>query len=446
MALDDVVKKYVITSAQCNARVNKQFLKSLDTYCSMNSAELLILPMQGKNIHEDQLDAMLQMYSIIDGDLKLNDKIKIKDYKVKPQAIRPLTGLEPLVKGDKSSILAGTKINWRAVANSNTRMAKLLMTTGAVTHPNYNTDHRIGKFAKTDHEYGAIIVEVTSNKSYHVRYVEALKNGKFQDMETIYNGEETEQRRVNSIVVGDVHTGVTDKKALAGTLDMIVDLQPKNIFIHDLFNGSSISHHDIGDIVERNYNYKKNKLSLETEIKKNVDMLKTFLKASPDDSKIYVVASNHNEVINRYLKEGRFIDEPQNVELGCELLNHYLQGKNPLEEAIKKYWDMSDRIVFLKRGEDLRIRGYYMSEHGDKGPNGSRGNPRAYDKTLEKSITGHTHSSYKYRHTVKAGTISELEQRYNRGGTSSWIHSNVILYDNGKTSIVNIIDGKYRSD
>ena len=35
-------KTYAITSAQANARVNKQFLSSLETYCTENDAELLI--------------------------------------------------------------------------------------------------------------------------------------------------------------------------------------------------------------------------------------------------------------------------------------------------------------------------------------------------------------------------------------------------------------------
>ena len=158
-------KTYIITSAQACSKVNNDFLISLQTYCKYKNAELLILPMQGKHITEETLHPTLDDYQIIDSDYKLNDKIWIKDYKVKPQAIRPLTGLEALVKGDKSTIIAGTKINLRAVPNSNTRMAKILMTTGAITEPNYNLNHRVGRIAKADHEYGAIIVEIVNNKT-----------------------------------------------------------------------------------------------------------------------------------------------------------------------------------------------------------------------------------------------------------------------------------------
>ena len=73
-------KRYVITSAQANARVNKEFLRSLETYCTENDAELMILPMQGKHITEENLHPDLMEYNVIAArDYKLNKKIKIKD-------------------------------------------------------------------------------------------------------------------------------------------------------------------------------------------------------------------------------------------------------------------------------------------------------------------------------------------------------------------------------
>jgi hypothetical protein len=447
MSLDKKIETYVITSAQACAPVNKNFLHSLETYCNFNNAQLLILPMQGKNIHEEDLSKSLYDKEIIFGDYNLNNKIKIKDYKVKPQAIRPLTGLEPLVKGDRSAIIAGTKINLRAVPNSNTRMAKLLMTTGALTHPRYNKKHRTGKIAEMDHEYGAVVVEIVNGKKYHVRYIEAAKNGKFYDLGTHYNGDKvTIDQRINSLILGDLHTTETDEKALNATLEMLHDLNPENIFLHDMFNGSSISHHHLNDLVELHHYYGENKLSLENELKTNAEMLQLLLTNIPKDGQIYIVASNHNEALDRYLREGRFINEPQNVELGCDLLKAYFKGNIPLQEGLSYFMNIPDNVHFLKRGDDLRIFGYYLAEHGDRGANGARGNPNVYSKTLEKSITGHSHSCFKHRHTVKVGTLSKLQLRYNKGGTSNWTQTNGILHPNGKTQLVHLIDGKYHLD
>ena len=445
MKLEDKIKRFVITSAQACAPVNKEFLLSLETYCKHNKAQLLILPMQGKHVNEEQLSKVLQGKEIVFGDLKLNNKLKIKDYKVKPQAIRPLTGLEPLVKGDTSAIISGTKINLRAVPNSNTRMAKLLMTTGAVTHPNYNTRFRQGKIANTDHEYGAIVVEVFNKKKYHMRYIHALKNGSFYDFDTEFRGEDIVKRdRINSLVPGDIHTLETDPKALAATMRMLKNMRPNIVFLHDLFIGSSISHHNINDLIELQYNYKQNGLSLEYELKANAEMLTNFLNKAPGDCTIYVVASNHNEALTRYLREGRFINEPQNAEIGCDLLKAAFQGNNPLKEGIGYFMDIPDNVVFLERGQDIRLLGVYLNEHGDKGANGTRGSPNVYSKTLENSITGHSHSPFKHRNTVKVGTISHLQQRYNKGGTSNWTQTNGIVHNNGHTQLIHIIDGFYR--
>jgi len=439
-------KTYVNTSAQACARVNKQVLQSILTYLKHNDAEMKILPMQGKHINEDKMAKVLHQYDLVYGDLNLNNKIKIKDYKVKPQAIIPLTGLEPLIKGDRSAIIAGTKINLRAVANSNTRMAKLLMTTGALTHPRYEQRHRIGKIAQMDHEYGMVVVEVINNKTYHARYVEIQKNGKFYDLGTLYDGNTViENQRVNSLVI-EPHVTCIDHKSLEATLKMMKDLKPNNLFIHDMFNGSSISHHNMNDIVELHHYFGENKLSLENELKENAEFLKLMLNKMPSDGKIYIVASNHNEFIDRYLGSGRFINEPQNLEIACDLLKSAFRGVPPLKEGLSYFMDIPDNVIFLNRGEDLRILGYYMNNHGDKGPNGARGSPRGYDKNLEKSISGHGHTCYKYRHTIKIGTIAQLHQRYNMGGQSNWSSTNGILHPNGKTQLINLVNGFYKGE
>lgn len=442
---NNITKRYIITSAQANAAVNNEFYTSLTTYAKHLNAELLILPMQGKHVNEERLSKKLMQHELIYGNFKLNDKIKIRDFKVKPQAIRPLTGLESLVKGDKSAIIAGTKQNLRAVPNSNTRMAKLLMTTGAITLPNYNLKHRVGNIALQDHEYGAVIVEILDHKYYHVRQIRSLKNGKFYDLGTFVNGEDiVEGVRARSLICGDLHLGMEDKPAVAETIEMIKLYKPKEVFAHDLFNAGSISHHNINDLVALHRNYARNHLSLEEELQYDTQIIKQLLNTIPDDGKIYVVASNHNEALSRWLKEGRFIHEPQNAELGCELLKAMFNGLNPLEIALSYFMDIPENLIFLERGEDTRILGYELAEHGDRGPNGARGTPNNHSRTLEKSITGHSHSPFKFRNTYKVGTLCSLDQEYNQGGTSSWLLGNGLLHSNGIPQLIHIINGHHR--
>jgi len=82
MSLEDKIQRFAIISAQACATVNKQVLTSILTYIKHKNAELKILPMQGKHINEDRMAKILHQYELIYGDLNLNSKIKIKDYKV----------------------------------------------------------------------------------------------------------------------------------------------------------------------------------------------------------------------------------------------------------------------------------------------------------------------------------------------------------------------------
>ena len=101
--INTMVDKYVITTAQYNAGVNKQLLKTIDKYCNIVGAELLILPTIGKSIREEPLLAEeLQTRNILTRDYNINNNLRIKDFGVRPQQINPLTGLGRFAQGDKS--------------------------------------------------------------------------------------------------------------------------------------------------------------------------------------------------------------------------------------------------------------------------------------------------------------------------------------------------------
>ncbi len=161
---------------------------------------------------------------------------------------------------------------------------------------------------------------------------------------------------------------------------------------------------------------------------------------------MYIVASNHNEALDRYLREGRFVHDPQNLELSLELLQDVLHDKNPLEEGIRKFMDLPDNVIFLERNDDARISGYYFGFHGDKGANGARGSVNTFSNSLEKCVTAHTHTPHKYRKAISVGTLCKLNQPYNKGGASSWLHTNALLFGIGTTQLVNIIKGWYSAD
>ena len=149
MSLDEMVKRYVVTTAQKGATINKGFYDNLKNYCQVNKAELLILPTSGKSILDEEvgLHPDLQQHSIITTEYKLNNSIRISNYALKPQQILPLTGLKRFAQGDKSFIFASTKQQLQYVANSYDLIPKAIMTTGSITNPRYNENNRIGRIA-----------------------------------------------------------------------------------------------------------------------------------------------------------------------------------------------------------------------------------------------------------------------------------------------------------
>jgi len=448
MTLDKIInkemkrmKKYIITSAQYCAPANHQFLNSLETYARENNAEILVLPMLGKHRDDNQLHRRFMDYRTVD-ELKLNDNIRISGYQLRPQQIDPSTGIARFAQRDTSTIFASPKQRMKYVPNNSTNEPKVIMGTGASTHPYYR-DNRLGRIASKDHVYGALMVELDGNKRYHFRQLTALKNGKFCDLGVLYDNNRAVVERPEAMVLGDWHVGDTDEQVRLETFDMIRRYKPKRVFIHDFFNGYSINHHNLGQIVTQANQYQEHGLNLGSELALCGDEMFALYDALPSDSELVFVRSNHDEFLSRYLQSGRFINEPQNILIASKLLTAYLEGKDPLRAGIGITHEIPRNVTFLERDERYLVRGWQLGEHGDVGANGARGSIRSTENALGKSISGHKHTPEIQRNTYVVGTSTRLKLDYNRG-YSSWFNTHAFLYSNGKSQLINIVDGKHR--
>jgi len=432
--------KFVITSAQGESSVNNRFYESLMTYCKHNEAELIVLPMQGARCEQEDLHLKLLPY-VHAGSRKFSPKIGISDFRVKPQQIIPLTGLPRFAQKEGSTIFASTKQQLKAIPNSNNELPRVMMTTGAITTPNY-TESRIGRIAERDHTYGALVVELDRG-SFHYRHLTSQVNGKFYDLGTSYSGTDITTERPEALVLGDWHTGATCPKVRKDAEVLFAQYKPKRVIIHDFFDGYSISHHDEGRHVTKAQRAADLGVSLEQELKRLAKELEWFARKTPKDTELVFVRSNHDEVLHRYLEEARFVNEPQNTLLGAHLLVDFIEGKDPLVEGLARYTTIPSRATFLTRDDDYKLRGWQLGNHGDLGANGARGSNRSLEYANGKSITGHRHTPELFRDTMVVGTSTKLKLNYNRG-YSSWMNTHALLYDNGKAQLVNIIKGKHR--
>lgn len=299
-----MAEKYLIVSAQACARPNKNFLESIKRY-RRGGAKLIILPMIGQNAKEDVdlLDRAFDKMDIEHGSRKLNENIGIDQFNVRPYQIDPATGLQRFTQRGTTKVFASPKQRLLPIAHSNRKHPKWLVTTGAVTHPNYATGRdvsaerrRLGNIAHRDHIYGALIVEIENDEVFHMRHVRSTRDGgEFVDLGRKYGPEGVGKSNLEALVLGDYHVGRTDDAVRLATHDMMYQLRPKRVVLHDFFDGHSVSHHIDNEFITQKIiqQFDVGHDSLEQELQECYDELVRLHDVSRG-AELVVVLSNHH--------------------------------------------------------------------------------------------------------------------------------------------------------
>lgn len=448
-------KRYILTTAQANVRPHKQFLEGLEHYAKIHDAEMLVLPTFGMNASERDMHTQLRDYTQPERDVVFNDSIKYEPRYIRPQAIDPTAGLNHIVGQGKSIIFAHPQIRVRFIPDGDlNKHPKALVTTGAVTLPNYSDKddnyaerRRLGRIAKDHHQYGALLLEMVGSKRYHFRHLEADTTGKFVDLGLGYNGtQDTYDSQLEAMVLGDVHNGRQDPIVQDATDRMITEYRPKRIVVHDFVDMLSINPHDSKELIYSQIREKvdKGNTSLEKELREAHSELLRLHELS-NGANMYLVPCNHHEFLNRWLDEGKFVMDASNARLGFKIAEAYSRGKDPTEFGIKHVGGkLPSNIRFLNYDQKLQVRGWELSNHGHKGPSGGYGSMRSKEYMYGKSITGHCHSHERYHHTHTVGVMQPRNVHYMKGSPSKWTNTHALLWDNGKPQYLNIIDGKYK--
>ncbi len=448
--LDNVIgacKRFVITTAVVGCSVDDGFYSSLKSYCKKKSAELLILlAADPASMAGWKIDKKLSNEHIVVKDISLNSNIFISTIKLSAKHIDPITSLGRIGQRNGSFIYASPKQRLKMVPVSNSSFPHALMTTGAITSPNYDTEcymsERTAYIAENDHIMGAIVVEVVDDQIYHFRQIQSDETGSFIDIGIKYKKDgTTEKCSPEAFILGDWHSGETDPTAHKSWLEVVNELKPKCLILHDSFNGMSINHHEAKNNVLKAIRAQKGQLHLEDELKTLAKDLNEWIELVP---KIVVVKSNHDEFLERYLEEGLYIKDPHNHYISLKLAQAILEGKDPLKFGIEMCGlKNKTKIQWLSRDEDYRISKIQCGAHGDDGPNGSFGSLRGMENAYGSSVTGHTHTPEILRGAWSVGTSSKLRLSYN-SGPSSWLHSSCLVYSNGSRQLINSINGFWK--
>lgn len=458
------VKKgvFLILAAEENASVNVPFLNALKRFAKERKAQIVILPV-GAHRREADVDAVLdsrleQFESSFTTDLTLNKNLRIAELELNSQQINPLTGLKRIPHGEESLIVGHSKQHLESYPTGNSADAepRIICTTGLITLPRYRSN-RIGKIAAKDHILGCLIVEVANEETFHIRQIQCLDaKGSFCDLDRRYYADRNSvKERIEAIVVGDDHPGYTDAVAWKATREMIKALQPKQIFRHDWFDASSVSHHHIS--MSSKIDTPKELQTLAGEVQVGRKMLAEYLSVAPADCIINHVASNHPEHLGKYLDDwSRWSCDAANYDLAldCEYFRRRFQ-QDPLQWLLlreetklnKKELTLRPashpRVRFLDEDADMRVEGVYVSAHGDKGNGGTRGSPVQMESLYSNSITGHTHKISIRHGSMVVGGLVRRDMSY-RKGPNGWSHANAIIHKGGGKQLIIIIKGRWR--
>ena len=374
-----------------------------------------------------------------------------------PTVERPLSGFQ-VYTGQKSAIFPHVRLQMESVPTSKHEPAKFNYTTGTITERNY-IQKGAGLKAEFHHCYGAALVEVDSDGDWFVRQISADSDGTFYDLDVkVQDGLITTGHRIEALTLGDIHEEKKDPTVHQLQAALHDALNPRNTFYHDIINFGTRNHHDRKDPFKKFKRHVDGKENVRTEINNAMMYLSHQADHWPDTMHV-VVDSNHDRALERWLRESDWQDDPINMLFYMEstLGKLYAISEGDTNFHMLRHWfeqqfhpdDYLSNVRFLDEDESYVIcddphGGIECGMHGHLGANGARGSIKSFAKMGRRANIGHSHTAGIFEGIWQAGTSSLMDLEYNKG-LSSWSHSDILTYENGKRCMITMRNGKYKA-
>lgn len=460
------VERYILTSAQNNAKADGAFLKNLEVMAQKVKAEILVsycvydkANYRGLTVPKGDTTEKRVWWDKATAQYACNTRVRLApklafcgEFDLIATARVPLSGMESYC-GGSSIIVPHNKLAMRMVESRKGESPKEMYTTGSVTERRF-IQRKEGQLAHFHHVIGALLVEVLADGTFFVHHLNADEHGNFYWLEyqvadgLMYDDEDG----VAAVVLGDIHHEKLDQDVWAVTrLEIIPALCPDTLVVHDLIDFESRNHHNIDDPLFR-VKMEANGTKIADEIRAAGKFLEE-LECVNNDTEVIVVESNHHAALTKWLKTADWKDDPKNAEFYLSLALHLVRqrcGKSALsygalEWAIRQYCGQRlDDTVFLKLDQSVEIQGIEVGIHGHVGPTGAIGSPASYRKLGFKTFTAHTHSPSIMDGCYTVGVMGKMDMGYNVG-PNKWMHTHGIIYPNGKRAFVTIKNKKWRA-
>lgn len=464
------IKRYILTTAQNNTHINKPFWQNILAFAEHLGARIMISRItynkasyrantvkvnKGPTIEDEEemwFDPQLNGHFHDERILLAPTLAFCAEQQINPTAVRPLSGFNTFPASSISAIFPHTTFSMESTAVMRGSPAKLNYTTGAVTLKNY-IQKKEGMKAEFHHAFGALLVEVNDKGEWWVRQLNAVDDGSFYDLEyLVKDGTVTAGHRVEAINWGDIHNEELDPvvaEANWGEGGILDSLKPRFQMMHDTIDFYARNHHRRHDPHAGFARFVENRGGVEDEMKR----VAIFLNVTSyrDWCTTYVVDSNHDNALKRWLREADYRTDPENAEffLTCQQAQYSaIRKKDPnfhLAEHALRALGVVAEVRFLRADESfLLCKTIEAGMHGHLGPNGTRGDPWSLSRVGRKANVGHFHSAAIIHGLYVSGTCSKLDLEYTHG-PSSWSHSHIVTYKNGKRCIMTLRGDKWRA-
>lgn len=471
-----LIKRYILTSAQNNTKVNVPFWTLLMKLADYYEAEVLVGTYSYNQNQFGKLSVKAGQHKGYDNTLwfdpLIREYIKNSDRSIElapglvwcgemnilPTAVNPLAGLETYTHR-KSAIFPHAKVAMRSIATMQGEGAKLNYTTGTVTLKNY-VQKKEGIKAEHHHRYAALVVEVNHEGQWWVRQVGfSNKGGVLQDLDVVVAADGvTNNNPIEAVTWGDLHATHAEEWVVNASQDMLDTLKPRVQFLHDILEGTSINRHVIKHAPDPHYAYTRWLRGLhrvDEELKRSAEVVTKYLRSWCET---VVPDSNHDGWwLKSWLSKYDYRFDPANAELFLDMQKWFYSEIKKLVPLGLSHKDVNvteyamqkaglSGIKFLLADESFTICGKKIEcgQHGHLGPNGSHGSPSNLSVVGRRANTGHTHSTGIWNGLYVAGTTSKLKWSYTYG-PSSWSHSHIVTYPNGMRAIVTMWAGKWKA-
>lgn len=429
---------FIITWAQNSTQVHENLWKNIQAYSKHLDAAIHVIA--GKyNGAEQVWDSKVKPY--LDANRHNVHKYLqiLSDVPIQPTASTPLSGLNGF-SGLESCVVGHPRQHLKSLPVLEGYPHKLLLSTGAVTLPNY-TASKVGKKGEFHHMFGFILVEL-DGENFHIRQINADDAGNFYNLyDRVIDGEvKNNEEGITTAILGDVHVRHNDPIVTDLAFKLIEDLKPDHVIVHDIAEMESILHWDLKDPFKLLEKEESGADDLEQEINEVFDWLEEHKQYN-----LVLVRSNHDDMLDRWLQSTDWRKSP-NKKMYLRLSNIIAEGGEKVRMLGILPHMINERfkgeITTLSLDDSFRVLGWELALHGHLGANGSRGGHIQFKNLNTKNIVGHGHHPHREDGHIMVGTLTHLRVGFNRGA-SNWMNSLGVIYPDSKAQLIHFVKGKY---